>query len=152
MITDVDHREIIERLPQLYTSDRIIWKSASGLFSNAEAFRLFQPPGPKVTWYPLFMGPFCVPWNCFVLWLAILGRLSTLDRPWWSETARACVLCPHGVDESHDHLFFDCTFSQQCLRILKTRGTISHPGLRLGQFDYMDQSSMERAASPQRNL
>ncbi|KAL0399930.1 UNVERIFIED_CONTAM: hypothetical protein Sradi_2336300 [Sesamum radiatum] len=120
MITDVDHREIVERLPQLYTSDRIIWKSASGLFSNVEAFRLFQPPSPKMAWYSLLMGPFRIPRNCFMLWLAILGRLTTLDRPWWSGTAQACVLCPYGVDESHDHLLFECTFSQQCLRILKT--------------------------------
>ncbi|KAL0414432.1 UNVERIFIED_CONTAM: hypothetical protein Sradi_1644900 [Sesamum radiatum] len=49
MIIDVDHREIVERLPQLYTSDHIIWKSASGLFSKLRLFGYFNRIAPR--WY-----------------------------------------------------------------------------------------------------
>lgn len=44
-----------------------------------------------------------------MLWIAVLGRLSTKDRlpNWGIINDRSCVLCSGGV-ETHHHLFFDC--------------------------------------------
>ncbi|KAK4381059.1 putative mitochondrial protein [Sesamum angolense] len=40
----------------------------------------FRTPGPIVGWYPLLSGPCKIPRFSFVLWLAILGKLSTMDN------------------------------------------------------------------------
>ncbi|KAL0439692.1 UNVERIFIED_CONTAM: hypothetical protein Slati_2452200 [Sesamum latifolium] len=72
-------------------------------------------------------GPFSIPRHCFILWLAILGRLSTLDRAWWSGSDRSCILCDSGEGESHSHLFFKCEFAGQCMRRLRVEVHFSLP-------------------------
>ncbi|KAL0299864.1 UNVERIFIED_CONTAM: hypothetical protein Sangu_3150300 [Sesamum angustifolium] len=57
----------------------------------------------------------------FVLWMAILEKLSTMDKPWLSHLGGVCVLCGREM-ETHEHLFFRCNYSRQCIRILK--GTV----------------------------
>ncbi|KAL0284812.1 UNVERIFIED_CONTAM: hypothetical protein Sradi_7188000 [Sesamum radiatum] len=37
----------------------------------------------------------------FILWLAILHRLSTLDRPWLQHMGTTCVLCQDDLPETH---------------------------------------------------
>ncbi|KAL0449533.1 UNVERIFIED_CONTAM: hypothetical protein Slati_1509700 [Sesamum latifolium] len=115
----MEHREITHQLPVLMELDNISWNSPTGQFTSAAAYRIWQPPRPKVLWHHLLMGSLRIPRNSFILWLAILGRLSTLDRAWWQGSDRICVLCTKGEQESHNHLFFDCEFSRQCLRILR---------------------------------
>ncbi|KAL0284148.1 UNVERIFIED_CONTAM: hypothetical protein Sradi_7208000 [Sesamum radiatum] len=83
LITDIACLEITHMLPPITEGqDRISWKSNNGSFNTSTAYDLFRPPGPKVVWSSLLLGPFKIPKNCFILWLAILGRLSTLDKPW----------------------------------------------------------------------
>ncbi|KAL0449030.1 UNVERIFIED_CONTAM: hypothetical protein Slati_1459400 [Sesamum latifolium] len=83
LITDIQHMEIMEMLPPLAQTKAVTWPSSSGDFSIADAYRLFQPPGPRVDWYVLLLGPFRIPRNYFILWLAILGWLTMMDRTWW---------------------------------------------------------------------
>ncbi|KAL0444347.1 UNVERIFIED_CONTAM: hypothetical protein Slati_2157400, partial [Sesamum latifolium] len=40
---------------------------------------------------------------------------------------RACVLCNRGIAEIHDHLFFQCDYSRQCLQILRSKVRFSLP-------------------------
>lgn len=49
----------------------------------------------------------------FILWVALLGRLSAKDRlrSWGIAMDPNCVLC-HGGVEDHKHLFFYCSFSR----------------------------------------
>ncbi|KAK4383922.1 hypothetical protein Sango_3108400 [Sesamum angolense] len=96
--------------PYFEGPDRISWKSKDGSFNTSTAYELFHPPGPKVFWSSLMMGPFKIPKNCFILWLAIMGRLSTLDKPWLHHIGGFCILCPEGVPETHDHLYFHARF------------------------------------------
>ncbi|KAL0457674.1 UNVERIFIED_CONTAM: hypothetical protein Slati_0394600 [Sesamum latifolium] len=121
LITDIGHMEITEMLPPLAHTDAVSWHSTSGEFSIIDSYSLFQPPGPKVDWYVLLLGPFRIPRNCFILWLAIPRRLTMMDRSWWSGADRTCILCSRGEIESHDHMFFHCDFSRACLRILKSK-------------------------------
>ncbi|KAL0440295.1 UNVERIFIED_CONTAM: hypothetical protein Slati_2512500 [Sesamum latifolium] len=114
-----DHKSVGFRLMRDLVSNGYCSLDFLYWFYYREAYRLFNPPGPKVSWFSLLLGPYHIARNNFVLWLAILGRLATLDRPWWQGTDRTCILCTHGEIESHDHLFFRCDFSRQCLRILK---------------------------------
>ena len=50
----------------------------------------------------------------FILWLAILEKLATTDKPWLSHLGH-CVLCNDDMVESHDHLFFHWRFSRRCI-------------------------------------
>ncbi|KAL2240863.1 UNVERIFIED_CONTAM: hypothetical protein Sindi_0727500, partial [Sesamum indicum] len=43
-----------------------------------------MPPGPKVDWTSLLSGPLKIPRHMFILWLAILEKLATTDKPWLS--------------------------------------------------------------------
>ncbi|KAL0444846.1 UNVERIFIED_CONTAM: hypothetical protein Slati_2207300 [Sesamum latifolium] len=103
LITDIEHLEIVDRLPPLARSDLIGWKKEGGVLTTTEAYRLFQPLGQKVCWHVLLRGPLRIPRNCFILWLAILERLSTLDRAWWLGLDSTCVLCSTGETETHTH-------------------------------------------------
>ncbi|KAL0438320.1 UNVERIFIED_CONTAM: hypothetical protein Slati_2315000 [Sesamum latifolium] len=64
-------------------------------------------------------GPCKIPRHQFILWIAILGRLSTLDKPWLHHLGGSCVLCQDGTLESHDHLFFMCRFTRNFLKEIR---------------------------------
>ena len=54
------------------------------------------------------------PRHLFILWLAMVGKLATTDKPWLTHLG-PCILCSEGAIETHGHLFFQCRFSRQCL-------------------------------------
>ncbi|KAK4384148.1 hypothetical protein Sango_3086900 [Sesamum angolense] len=128
MITDIACLEITHMLPLISeVQDRISWKSNDDSFNTLTAYELLHPPGPKVVWSSLLLGPFKIPKNSFILWVAIMGRLSTLDKPWLHHTDSNCILCPDGVPETHDHLFFTCSFSRRCLTIIRQQTPLPWP-------------------------
>ncbi|KAL0284499.1 UNVERIFIED_CONTAM: Retrovirus-related Pol polyprotein from type-2 retrotransposable element R2DM [Sesamum radiatum] len=94
-------------------------------FSSAAAYAIYAPPFPKVVWSSLLVGTFKIPRQRFILWLAILHRLSTLDRPWLQHMGTTCVLCQDDLPETHEHLFFSCTFATACIQAI--RSTIFFP-------------------------
>ncbi|KAL0284375.1 UNVERIFIED_CONTAM: hypothetical protein Sradi_7199300 [Sesamum radiatum] len=82
-ILDMESMDITHSLPTIHEGrDRIIWTGPGGCFSSAAAYAIYAPPFPKVVWSSLLVGTFKIPRQRFILWLAILHRLSTLDRPW----------------------------------------------------------------------
>ncbi|KAL0346123.1 UNVERIFIED_CONTAM: hypothetical protein Sradi_4443600 [Sesamum radiatum] len=124
LITDIAYLEIVHLLPPIHNGmDRILWKFNGGLFSNSSAYYFFRPPGTKVSngWFSLLLGPFKISKNCFILWLAILGKLSTSDKPRLLHLGGGCMLCTEGHTETHDHLFFTCSFSRQCMVRIRER-------------------------------
>ncbi|KAL0455384.1 UNVERIFIED_CONTAM: hypothetical protein Slati_0877600 [Sesamum latifolium] len=115
-ITDIAHLQIIHLLPPIQPwPDRVTWRSNGGTFSSSSTYDLFRPPGPKVGWSSLLFGSLKIPRNCFILWLAILRKLSTFDKPWLLHLGGTYVLCVDGQTKTHDHLFFTCSYSRQCL-------------------------------------
>ncbi|KAL0455542.1 UNVERIFIED_CONTAM: hypothetical protein Slati_0893400 [Sesamum latifolium] len=75
--------DITYALPTIHGGqDRVIWTGPRNSFSSAAAYDVFCPLGPKVEWSSLLVGSLKIPRHRFILWLAILGRLSTLDKPW----------------------------------------------------------------------
>lgn len=54
------------------------------------------------------------PKYAFVTWLAMLDRLSSMDRisKWSQRVDATCVLCKNDT-ESRNHLFFECSYSSQ---------------------------------------
>ncbi|KAL0402515.1 UNVERIFIED_CONTAM: hypothetical protein Slati_4281400 [Sesamum latifolium] len=67
-IRNIQNKVITDTLPPLEGADRICWNGSND-FTTREAYHL--------------LGPYQIARNCFILWLAILERLSTLDRAWW---------------------------------------------------------------------
>ncbi|KAL0373909.1 UNVERIFIED_CONTAM: hypothetical protein Sradi_3306600 [Sesamum radiatum] len=115
-ITNMESIEITHSLPIIYGGeDQIVWTTRGGTFSPALAYAIFHPPGPTVGWYSLLLGTFKIPRHRFILWLTILGKLSTLDKPWLRHMGSDCVLCPTATPESHDHLFFRYQFASACV-------------------------------------
>ncbi|KAL0405878.1 UNVERIFIED_CONTAM: hypothetical protein Slati_3901700 [Sesamum latifolium] len=99
--------------------DCIKWGMGRGQFDNTALTNFFRPPGPKVGWSSLFLGHFKIPRNAFTLWLVILGRLFTLDKPWLRHLDGMCILCSDGLVETHQHLFFDCQYAQRCISSIR---------------------------------
>ncbi|KAL0331204.1 UNVERIFIED_CONTAM: hypothetical protein Sangu_1665900 [Sesamum angustifolium] len=111
--TDAEIIDIISQLPPTNPTapDTICWRNNSGKFTVASAVLLIQPATPRVQWHGLLQGKYKIARHGFILWLAILEKLSTMDKPWVSGTADGCVLCNGQFSETHDHLFFKCWFS-----------------------------------------
>ncbi|KAL2223883.1 UNVERIFIED_CONTAM: hypothetical protein Sindi_2942600 [Sesamum indicum] len=110
-ITDFECLKITHVLPPIHgEADIIIWRVEP---STKALTRLFDPPGTKVDWASLLLGSCKIPRHLFILWMAILGKLPTTDKPWLSHLGD-CVLCD-GAMENHTHLFFQCRYSRRCL-------------------------------------
>ncbi|KAL0367065.1 UNVERIFIED_CONTAM: hypothetical protein Sradi_3596600 [Sesamum radiatum] len=119
-ITDMESVDITHDLPTIHGGqDRILWTGPRGSFSSAAAYDVFCPPGPTVDWSSLLVGTFHIPRHRFILWLAIQGRLSTKDKPWLQHLGSACVLYQVDLPESHEHLFFMCTFASECIHAIR---------------------------------
>jgi hypothetical protein len=51
-----------------------------------------------------------IPRHSFILWLASLDRLRTMDRLHGGVPTTTCILC--GIHmETHEHLFFECSYT-----------------------------------------
>ncbi|KAL0455443.1 UNVERIFIED_CONTAM: hypothetical protein Slati_0883500 [Sesamum latifolium] len=119
-ILDIGYVEITHDLPTIHGGqDSITWNAGIGQFTNDVAYELFQPRGAKVGWSSLLLGPLKIPRNTFVLWLAILGRLSTMYINHGCTPQTIIVLRRGGYVETHQHLFFDCQYSYLCLTIIR---------------------------------
>ncbi|KAK4383918.1 hypothetical protein Sango_3108000 [Sesamum angolense] len=129
--TDTDIIGITSQLPPLHSSaaDCISWRSSSGKFTFLAAVSLIQPTTPRVSWYALLQGNFKIPRHGFFLWMAILEKLSTMDKPWVPRAENGRVLCGGLFDETHDHLFFKCSYSKRCLCILRRKIRFQWPFL-----------------------
>ncbi|KAL2224653.1 UNVERIFIED_CONTAM: LINE-1 reverse transcriptase [Sesamum indicum] len=111
-ITDFECLEITHNLPFIFGGeDRVVWRIDGGQPTTQALYRLFDPPKPKVGWSLLLVGSLKIPHHSFILWLAILGKLPSTDKPWLSHLG-ACILCDEGATESHRHLFFRCRYSR----------------------------------------
>ncbi|KAL0307933.1 UNVERIFIED_CONTAM: hypothetical protein Sangu_3001900 [Sesamum angustifolium] len=119
----VDVNDIITKLPDIHSgaNDAVIWNSSSGTYTTETAYAVFSSPSNSVEWAPLLHGPFHTPRHNFILWLAILERLSTLDKPWCNSTNQGCVLCDGCQTETHNHLFFGCSYSTAIVNILGSK-------------------------------
>ncbi|KAL0455266.1 UNVERIFIED_CONTAM: hypothetical protein Slati_0865800 [Sesamum latifolium] len=127
-ITHMESIWITHYLPPIHGgNDCTRWTGRGGSFSSAAAYDIFCPPGPKVGWSSVLVGTFKIPRYRFILWLAILGRLSTLDKPWLHHLGTSCVLCSDALPESHEHLFFACSFAYDCLHVIRREVSLHWP-------------------------
>ncbi|KAL0361505.1 UNVERIFIED_CONTAM: hypothetical protein Sradi_3835000 [Sesamum radiatum] len=99
---------ILQNLPDIHLGEHMIfWNNSRNRFITSQAYRLFIPQVFEVTWSGLLRGRFKIARYSFVLWHAILGRLSTMDKlSLHGLPLRHCVLCDARIDETHAHIFF----------------------------------------------
>ncbi|KAI8538315.1 hypothetical protein RHMOL_Rhmol09G0092900 [Rhododendron molle] len=110
--------EVRRSLPPLLSSrvnesDYVRWTlNANGKFSIASLWDKLRTFFPKVGWHRLMWFPGHIPKCSFITWLAVQHRLSTVDRLmlFGISNSNQCSFCQGS--ESHDHLFFNCPFSQ----------------------------------------
>ncbi|XP_058219469.1 uncharacterized protein LOC131330020 [Rhododendron vialii] len=123
--------EVRNSLPPLIQSrlngaDHVRWTlTANGQFSIASLWDKLRTPFPKVMWHKLVWFSGHIPKCSFVTWIAILNRLSTTDRLllFGLNVSPECSLCQE--KESHDHLFFNCPYSQKVWGAIQTKLHVS---------------------------
>ncbi|CAH8268181.1 unnamed protein product [Arabidopsis lyrata] len=84
------------------------------LFSSRDIWNNMRLVKPLVSWFPLVWHKAAIPKHSTTAWLFTLDRNPTLLRlaSWGLDVESTCLLCGLG-DESRNHLFFDCIFSQE---------------------------------------
>ncbi|GJY65056.1 putative RNA-directed DNA polymerase, eukaryota, reverse transcriptase zinc-binding domain protein [Tanacetum coccineum] len=99
--------------------DLLEWRNEDGLgcsFSAHTVWNTIRTKGYKVRWYDAVWFSCCIPRHAVHLWLVIRRRLKTQDllRHWDNVNYLhvTCSLCESQPD-SHEHFFFECSFSQQ---------------------------------------
>ena len=83
----------------------------------------------------LLWFPGHIPKHSFILWLASLHRLHTMDRLQRHGVIASpeCVLCGSAA-ETHDHLFFDCSFSSTVWRDITAKTLMTWPPFSWGSL------------------
>jgi mannosylglycoprotein endo-beta-mannosidase len=115
--------------PQPWLEDTYMWKGhSSGIFSIASAWELLRDKRPINTMHQLLWFTGHIPRQSFILWLAGIGRLRTMDR---LQTAgiimnATCILCGLHI-ETHEHLFFACPTTKTVWETVNGRANIYWP-------------------------
>ena len=97
--------------------DLVPWRCRTGFknqFSIKETWYLLREEKPQCVWTKGVWFKKATPKYSFVTWIAMLDRLSTIDRvsKWSAGVDVTCVLC-NAAPESRNYLFFECFFSSQ---------------------------------------
>ncbi|KAI3786546.1 hypothetical protein L1987_40301 [Smallanthus sonchifolius] len=117
-----------------YKSDEIKWRNEDGSlesFSTRLAWNALRSRGQETSWHNLIWSSVSIPRHAFMSWLIFRRKLSTQDRiQVWnlasgSLNLMCCLLCYKDV-ESHNHLFFECSYSNQIWCSLRSKGGMSH--------------------------
>ncbi|GJR85933.1 reverse transcriptase domain, reverse transcriptase zinc-binding domain protein [Tanacetum coccineum] len=107
------------------SSDTLEWRDESGFargFSAHVVWNTIRHKNDKVDWCDVVWFSCCIPCHAVHLRLVLRRSLKTQDqlRP-WDATSVIFVVCPlcETQPDSHDHLFFECVYSQQVWHGLK---------------------------------
>ncbi|GJY67968.1 putative RNA-directed DNA polymerase, eukaryota, reverse transcriptase zinc-binding domain protein [Tanacetum coccineum] len=109
------------------------FKHVSGLC----AWEVLRPRGQQVMWYHITWFSHCILRHAFHLWLVMRRCLKKQDklRSWDVDASTdlsqlRCSLCGSHQD-SHEHLFFKCTFSSQVWNSIRNLAGMEHVPLIL---------------------
>lgn len=97
--------------------DASLWKRETGFkqeFSTQKTWKILRGNKPQCGWAKGVWFSQATPKYSFMVWLATLDRMATMDRVsrWSNRVDTVCVLCKN-APESKNHLFFECSFSSQ---------------------------------------
>ncbi|CAA0382872.1 unnamed protein product [Arabidopsis thaliana] len=114
--------------------DKFLWKIGDGVpsstFSTSQTWNHLNPPTAIVDWYEAVWFKGRIPKHAFITWLATRQRLNTRDRliSWGLHVPSLCLLC-NSHDESIQHIFFDCSFSNEVWVFFTSRARVIPPFL-----------------------
>ncbi|KAI3776228.1 hypothetical protein L1987_46001 [Smallanthus sonchifolius] len=115
-------------------SDVIKWKKVVGdlePFSTKLAWDTLRTRGQVTNWHNLVWSSFSIPRHAFMSWLIFRRKLSTQDKiQLWNRASGSmnlfcCHLCKRDM-ETHNHLFFECSYSNQIWCSLRCKAGMSH--------------------------
>nr|GEW39308.1 hypothetical protein [Tanacetum cinerariifolium] len=121
-------------VPNISSSRDILeWRSDSGVtmpFKVVTVWNCLRPRDAEVTWYHVVLFNNCIPRHSFHMWLVVKRRLKTQDMlcQWdiqGSLLSSHCSLCD-GQPDSHEHLFFECSFATQVWDSMKVMAGLSN--------------------------
>jgi len=95
--------------------DKPVWIIArSGSYVCSDTWNHLRRKKDEVSWWPLVWHSFSIPTQAFILWLAVLNRLTTGDRliAWGFQGDSNCTFC-RGEIQSQNHMFFLRGFSSR---------------------------------------
>ncbi|GJX75386.1 hypothetical protein Tco_0313981 [Tanacetum coccineum] len=132
--TSLDAVGIFLFLPRNEKCDYLEWRDNDGVgkpFSVYHVWNSIRPRDNVVPWADFVWFRNCIPRHAFNMWLIIKKLLKTQDSLCvWDVAAghsTVCSLCETQPD-SHEHLFFECAFSQQIWMHLKKFAGLSNSG------------------------
>nr|GEX10750.1 hypothetical protein [Tanacetum cinerariifolium] len=113
-------------VPNISSSRDILeWYSGVTMpFKVATVWNCLQPRDVDVTWYHVVWFNNCIPRHSFHMWPVVKRRFKTQDmlRQWDIQDSLLsfhCSLCD-GQPDSHEHLFFECSFATQVIECIKS--------------------------------
>ncbi|XP_062080816.1 uncharacterized protein LOC133785613 [Humulus lupulus] len=108
------------QLRSLFTQEDIDKASSQGKFKIGLLYASLIHQAP-VKYHQFLWSRMSVPKHKFITWQAINSKLLTRDHLLRVFLILESTLCPvcELIDESHSHLFFDCIFSQQVVRLVQ---------------------------------
>ncbi|XP_074290417.1 uncharacterized protein LOC141617141 [Silene latifolia] len=114
-----------------------LYTDGNGLahYSVSIGYKWLKPDGEKVPWYPWVLNRWIIPKHAFLCWLVAHQRLLTQDRLCRMKiiTSNRCFLCGT-QEENHNHLFFECYYSKQCLKCISDWCNIKLPDTKCIQW------------------
>ncbi|GJU22274.1 RNA-directed DNA polymerase, eukaryota, reverse transcriptase zinc-binding domain protein [Tanacetum coccineum] len=134
-------------------NDYVLWKDNNGTegkFSIKKVWEKFKDVNPEVNWYKVVWFTQCNPRFAFIMWLAMHKRLATQDRimKWNKNNQLLCPLCKT-VNDSHDNLFFKCSYSKAVWKKVKDR--LKEPNWGGNWEDVVEEIANELSELVQRN-
>lgn len=117
--------------PRTHLEDHCKWQGhPSGKFTIDSAWDFLRDSRPTDTMYHLIWFPEHVPRQAFILWIASMGRLHTMDRLLSHQiiSSATCALCGLHT-EMHNHLFFQCTYSASVWRNITEKTLVNWPNM-----------------------
>ncbi|KAL9675053.1 hypothetical protein QQ045_003253 [Rhodiola kirilowii] len=96
------------------SNNTVKWRGQGEGFGVSDTYNLLTDHKEKVEWYYLVWNDYNAPRDSMNAWLVVQNKLMTRDRmgQWGWQGDKVCVLCDV-MDESRDHIFFDCRFSRE---------------------------------------
>ncbi|XP_062114812.1 uncharacterized protein LOC133827425 [Humulus lupulus] len=115
-------------------------------YQIASGYKMLIQVQERFQWSKEVWGRFNIPKHSFMLWIVVQDRLKTRDRlrRFNISEESSCILC-NGAEESVAHLFFDCSFSQDCLHQVKTwLGLKAHTESLQGLLRWIERSKRSK--------
>nr|TKR98075.1 hypothetical protein D5086_0000206760 [Populus alba] len=114
-------------IPNIGREDQCIWRlNPLGTYTIKSAWDFLRGKKPLNNLCHILWFKGHIPRHSFIMWLASLGRLRTMDRLHGSVFNTTCILCGHHM-ETHEHLLFDCHYTNLVWKSICQKANIHWP-------------------------